>query len=269
MRYFFHIAYHGYRYRGWQRQPGLPSVQEVLETSLGKLLKEKVTVLGCGRTDAKVSASQYFFHIDTLQEWDYDLAFRLNKVLPADIAIFDIIPVENDQHARYNVSERTYDYFIHTYKDPFLSEMSSLYLLEDLDFDKMTAAVSLLTQYDNFYAFCKSPEKHNHTHCRVSHAQLFRNENGDRLRFQITANRFLKCMIRMLMGKILEIGKGESSVDEFEHCLKTQEHPRFVLPAHPQGLYLSRVTYPFLDVEPKTGFNSMIANSALEWISLQ
>lgn len=269
MRYFFHIAYHGYRYRGWQRQPDIPSVQEVLETSLEKLLKEPVTVLGCGRTDAKVNASQYFFHIDTLKQWDYDLVFRLNKMLPDDIAIFEIIPVEENQHARYSVLERTYDYFIHTQKDPFLSKVSSLYQLQNLDFNKMKEAVSLLTQYDNFHAFCKSPEKHNHTICRVSQAQLYRNESGSRIRFQITANRFLKCMIRMLMGKILEIGRGESTVHEFEHSLKTQEHPRFILPAHPQGLYLSGVTYPFMDVPARTDFLLALGNQMEEsWVKV-
>jgi tRNA pseudouridine38-40 synthase len=265
LRYFFHIAYHGFRYRGWQRQQDIPSVQEVIEDAFERILKEKTTVYGCGRTDAKVSASQYFFHIDTMKSWDYDLVFRLNKVLPEDIAVFEILPVQNDQHARYDASSRTYDYFIHFYKDPFLSQVSSMYQLENLDLEKMKAAVALLTRYENYYTFCKSPDKHNHTLCTITDAQLFHDGKGDRLRFSITANRFLKCMIRMLMGKILEIGKGESSVDEFEHCLRTQEAPKLLLPAHPQGLYLSRVKYPFLDIEPRTEFSLAIANRQVEW----
>lgn len=264
MKYFFHIAYHGYQYRGWQRQTDVTSVQEVLENALEKILKERLTVFGCGRTDAMVSASQYFFHIETEQSWDFDLLFRINKVLPADIAVFDIIPVSGDRHARYDASSRTYDYFIHTTKNPFLSEMSALYQLENLNLEAMKAAVALLTQYDNYYAFCKSPEKHNHTICNVTHAALFFDESGKRFRFQITANRFLKCMIRMLIGKILEIGRGESTVDEFEHCLKTQEAPKALLPAHPQGLYLSKVTYPYLDLEPRADFMSMVGKTA-EW----
>lgn len=269
MRYFFHIAYHGFAYRGWQRQPEIPSVQEVLENAFEKLLKEKTTVYGCGRTDAKVSASQYFFHIDTLKEWNYDLVFRLNKVLPDDIAIFDIIPVNNDQHARFDASSRTYDYFIHTIKDPFLSEMSSLYLVKDLDVIQMKKAVELLPKYDNYYAFCKSPDKHNHTICNVTSAKLFVEAKGEKIRFQITANRFLKCMIRMLMGKILEIGRRESTVEEFEHSLKTQQAPKLLLPAHPQGLYLSKVTYPFLDIEPKMEFTGILGNKTMsDWVSL-
>jgi tRNA pseudouridine38-40 synthase len=264
LKYFFHIAYHGYHYRGWQRQPVSSSIQEILENAFEKVLKEKITVYGCGRTDAQVSASQYFFHIETLLQWDYDLVFRLNKVLPHDIAIFDIIPVKDDQHARYDASFRTYDYFIHTYKDPFLSEMSSMYLVQKLDLKQMKAAVALLTKYDNYHAFCKSPEKHNHTRCNVTHAALFHNERGDRLRFQITANRFLKCMIRMLMGKLLEIGKGESTIEEFEHCLKTQEHPKLIVPAHPQGLYLSKVTYPFLDLPARSNFLPALGNEMMD-----
>jgi tRNA pseudouridine38-40 synthase len=254
LKYFFHIAYHGYHYRGWQRQPGIITVQEVLENAFERILKEKVTVFGCGRTDAMVSASQYFFHIETLKEWDYDLVFRLNKVLPRDIAVFDIIPAAEDQHARYNAVSRTYDYFLHTYKDPFLGDFSSMYLVERLDFEKMKEAIALLMKYEDYHAFCKSPEKHNHTKCIVTHAQLFHTEKGDRLRFRITANRFLKCMIRMLMGKFLEIGRGESTVEAFEHSLRTQEASALLLPAHPQGLYLSKVSYPFLDIPPRTNF---------------
>jgi len=262
MKYFFHIGYHGFHYRGWQRQPNALSVQEVLEGAITKVLKTPVTIYGCGRTDAQVSASQYFFHIDEKQEWDYDLMFRLNKVLPADIAIFDIIPMEQSAHARFDAIIRTYDYFIHTYKDPFLSEMSSFYLLKDLDLNKIKQAIALLTKYNNYYAFCRSPEKHNSTICEVTSAKLFTDVNGDKFRFQITSNRFLKGMIRIIVGKLLEIGKGEFTVDEFEHALKTQETPRLIIPAHPQGLYLSKVTYPFLDLPPRMEFSSILCNKA-------
>lgn len=253
-RYFFHIGYHGFNYRGWQRQEGVISVQEVLETTLGNVLKEAITVVGCGRTDAKVSATQYFFHIDTGVTWDFDLKYRLNKALPPDISIFDIVEVDEKQHARFSVTERSYTFFFHTYKDPFLVRTSSFYLIEQLDFEKMKEAVALFPRYDNYGVFCKSPDKHNTTICKVSSASLHRDKNGERYRLEITANRFLKSMIRILLGKLLEVGKGEFSVEEFEHCLKTQTPPKTILPAHPQGLYLSRVTYPFLDIAPRTGF---------------
>jgi tRNA pseudouridine38-40 synthase len=168
--------------------------------------------------------------------------------------------MEQSAHARFDATARTYDYFIHTYKDPFLSEMSSLYLMKDLNLNEMKRAIALLTEYTNFHAFCRSPEKHNSTVCKVTSAKLYTDVNGDKFRFQITANRFLKGMIRIIVGKLLEIGKGEFTVDEFEHALKTQEEMRLIIPAHPQGLYLSKVTYPSLDLPPRAEFTSILGN---------
>jgi len=193
MRYFFHIAYHGTKYNGWQKHPGARTVQDVLETALGKLLKKPVAINGCGRTDAGVHASQYFFHTDIEEEWDFDLFFRLNKILPDDIAIFEIIPMQGQPHARFDAIQRAYDYYIHTYKDPFLGGFSSLYPCRDLDLDKMKAAVALLPQYTDYRGLCKCPDRIEHTVCYVSSAALFADANGDKLRFHISANRFLSC----------------------------------------------------------------------------
>jgi len=266
LRFFFHIGYSGYNYRGWQFQPGIVSVQQVLESTLSQVLKTPVTIMGCGRTDAMVHASQFFFHVDVQQVWDFDLLFRLNKNLPSDIAIFDIIPVEENHHARFDAILRTYDYFIHTYKDPFLSQTSALYLQKDLDLNKMKAATALLTKYDDFRAFCKTPADYDHTICRVTVARWFADSNGDKLRFQISANRFLGRMIRILVGRLLEIGEGGLSVDEFEHHLKSRETPKIIEPAYPQGLYLSKVTYPYLDIPSRTSISEVAQQSADQWI---
>lgn len=255
MRYFVHISYKGTRYYGWQYQPNKLSVQEVLETSLSKLLKNTVIIFGCGRTDAGVHASQFYFHFDTEKEWDFDLFFRWNRILPDDIAIFDIIPVEGRKHARYDAILRTYDYFIHTYKDPFLSESSAFYLLPELNLLQMKKAVMLLPEYNDYSAYCKSPGKNEHNICNVSSAALFINANGNRLRFQISSNRFLGRMIRILSRKLIEIGTGTFSVDEFESHLISKRTPDLILPAHPQGLYLTKVAYPFLDLPVKSDFN--------------
>lgn len=254
MRYFVHISYKGTRYFGWQSQPDKISVQEVLETTLTKILKYPVTIYGCGRTDAGVHASQYFFHIDITQDWDFDLFFRWNRILPDDIAIFDIVPVEGKPHARFDAVLRTYDYFIHTYKDPFLSENSAMYLLQDLDLDEMKKAVDLLPKYNDYSAYCKSPDKNEHNICNVSAAKLFSNSSSNRIRFQISSNRFLGRMIRILSRKLIEIGSGTLTVDEFESHLISKKTPALILPAHPQGLYLSKVTYPFLDLPLKSDF---------------
>ena len=176
-------------------------MQQVLETTLSQVLKQPVSIMGCGRTDAMVHASQFFFHLDVEKAWDFDLLFRLNKNLPDDIAIFEIIPMKDNQHARFDANQRTYDYFIHTYKDPFLNAVSALYLEKNLDFDSMKEATALLTQFNDFRAFCKSPDEYEHTICNVTSASLLMDAAGDRLRFQISANRFLGRMIRIIVGK--------------------------------------------------------------------
>lgn len=221
--------------------------------------------MGCGRTDAMVHASQFFFHLDVEKEWDFDLLFRLNKNLPADIAIFEIIPMKDNQHARFDANQRTYDYFIHTYKDPFLSTGSALYLEKDLDLDKMKEATAMLPNFNDFRAFCRSPDEYEHTICNVTSAALFMDAAGDRLRFQISANRFLGRMIRIIVGKLLEIGRGELTLPEFHHYLSARETPKTIEPAYPQGLYLSKVTYPYLDIPARTKFSAILQNNVAGW----
>ncbi|MEQ7800708.1 tRNA pseudouridine(38-40) synthase TruA [Pedobacter sp. ASV1-7] len=266
MRYFVHIGYNGLNYSGWQKQPGILNVQGVLEKALTDILKVPIFINGCGRTDAQVHASQFFFHMDVEQPWDFDLMFRLNKSLPGNIAVFDIIPMDGQQHARFDAVQRSYDYFLHTYKNPFLNGLSSFYLLDKLDFDKMKQAASILPNYKDYKAFCTSPDKYEHTLCFVRSASLSVDENGDHLRFQISSNRFLSKMIRIIMGQLLKIGKGVLSVDEFESYLIENRTPELITPAHPQGLYLSKVTYPYLDLPPRQQFSSVLQQQAdLTW----
>jgi tRNA pseudouridine38-40 synthase len=260
-----HLAYKGTNYRGWQRQPDAISVQEVLETALVKVLKTSVSCIGCGRTDAQVHASQFFAHADIEKDFDFDLIFRLNKALPPDIAIFDIFAVDARNHARFDATERTYNYFIHTYKEPFLNEQSAYYD-EKFDLSGMKAATALLTKYNDYRALCISPDKHNTTICHVTSATLFSDLDGDKIRFQITANRFLRGMIRLIMSKMLDIGTGKLSLDEFESYLITKQTPRIMRPAKASGLYLSKITYPFLDIPPRTNFSSILQNNTdIDW----
>lgn len=261
MRYFVHIGYHGTNYSGWQIHPGVLNVQEVLQNALSKILKTPITIFGCGRTDAQVHASQFFFHMDVEKEWKFDLIFRLNKLLPDDIAAFEIIPIEGVPHARFDAIERTYNYFIHNYKDPFLSKFSSFYAYKNLDIDKMKAAVALLPLYHDYRGFCKSPDRNDHTICNITSANLYVSLTGDKIRFQISANRFLSKMVRIIVGRLLEIGKGKLSVDEFEYYLINKVTPSIITPAYPQGLYLSKVTYPYLDIPPRTDFTKMLQGS--------
>jgi tRNA pseudouridine38-40 synthase len=259
LRYFFHIGYNGSNYRGWQKLPQISNenVQIIIETLLSKILKTELTIVGCGRTDSKVHASQFFFHVDIEQTWDYDLMFRLNKNLPADIAIFDIIPMEGTSHARFDAVSRTYNYFIHTYKDPYLSNISALYLGKHLNLAEMKKAVLLLPKYDDYRPFCKNLPDHRTTICKVTDANLYVDQHGDNIRFEVSANRFLSGMIRIIMQKLLLIGRGELSVDEFENHLITKETPAVIAGAYPQGLYLSQVKYPYLEIPSRSElFNS-------------
>lgn len=261
MRYFVHIGYHGTNYSGWQIHPGVLNVQEVLQNALSQILKIPISIFGCGRTDAQVHASQFFFHMDIDKEWKFDLLFRLNKLLPDDIAVFDIIPMEGLPHARFDAIERTYDYFIHNYKDPFLSKYSAFYTYKDLDIDAMKAAVALLPLYNDYRGFCKSPDRNDHTICNISSANLYTSTGGDKIRFQVSANRFLSKMVRIIVGRLLEIGKRKLTVDKFEYYLKNKITPAIITPAYPQGLYLSKVTYPYLDMTAHTHFTKMLQDS--------
>jgi tRNA pseudouridine38-40 synthase len=265
-KYFFHIAYKGTNYRGWQRQLNLTSVQEVIETTLSSILKTPITIVGCGRTDAQVHASQFFFHLEAEKEWDFDLLYRVNKLLPPDIAVYEIIPVSENQHARFDAIQRTYDYFIHTSKNPFLTESSSLYEEKELDIEAMKAATAIFVRQKDFRAFCKRPDKYKHTICNITSAQLFSSENGEKFRFQISADRFLSSMVRMLMSTLLQIGKSRLSLGELENCFATHSHPEFITPAYPQGLYLSKVTYRYLDIPARTDFSPAFQKAETDWI---
>lgn len=256
MRYFFHIGYCGVNYRGWQRQPQSITVQEVIEEALSKVFKERIVCMGCGRTDALVHADQYFFHCDIYKEWSYDLAFRLNKMLPDDIAVFDIFPVENSAHAQFDAKKRTYNYYLHFTKDPFLSNVSAFYE-EKLCVLSMQEACSLLVNYDDYYSFCRSPQKHNHTKCIVYNAQVFTYHH--QVRIQITANRFLRSMMRIIVSRILDIACGRMSLSEFEEYFLFKKSGQFTRIAYPQGLHLSQVEYDFLSV-PTKNINSSLWN---------
>jgi tRNA pseudouridine38-40 synthase len=253
MRYFFHIGYQGTHYNGWQKLPNANSVQAVIENLLAQTLKRSVSIVGCGRTDTGVHASQFFFHLDVDAPLHPEMLFRMNKNLPSDIAVFDILLMEGEPHARMGATRRDYNYFIHTHKDPFLNDISSLYQ-KTFDVGKMKEAASLLTQYDDYKAFCKNVAQYRTTICKVTAADLFVNTTGDMIRFQISANRFLGSMVRIIVHKLIEAGTGKLSVEEFEKFFITGVGPEIIRPARPQGLHLSRVVYPFLDIPARSEF---------------
>ncbi len=245
MKFLIHLSYKGTRYHGWQRQANHLTVQEVLEDTLEKMTGAKINCIGCGRTDARVHASQYFCHIKVEEDFTYDPVFRLNKMLPDDITIHEFIPADWDLHAQHDAVARTYTYRIHTQPDAFLSELSAFYTKENLDVERMQAAVEILARQRDFRSMCRHPELYKTTICELTEARLDVFENGKRIEFTFTADRFLRSMVRILVGQTLQIGYGRLSLEAFENCFKTGQPPGRLKLAHPQGLYLSGVQYNF------------------------
>ncbi len=268
MRFFFHISYKGTRYKGWQRHPDVPTVQETIEKALSKILKTGIYVTGCGRTDTGVHASQYFFHTDIAESWNFDLIERLNQNLPNDITVFDIISVAETASSRYDAVERTYDYFIHPYKDAFLCDMSSLYTLKNLDYDKIQKAMHLLPLYTDYRAFCKSPDRVESNRCEIKSATFYIEPISGRLRFQFSANRFLSRMIRILIRRLLLVGLNKLSVSEFESYFIDNPPQQIIIPAYPEGLYLSNIKYPFLNIPTKSPFFEILIGTGADWKQL-
>ena len=247
-KYFIHLAYKGTNYQGWQRQKNGLGIQEIVEDALSRMFKQKINLHACGRTDAGVHASQFFCHTMIKEPWGFDAVFRINKMLPTDISVYDFIPVADSANAQLDALTRTYDYHIHTTPNPFLAELSTFYEITNLDITAMQSAVKLLTQYSDFRSFCKQPDLYKTTLCEVSSATLIVDESQTRLNFQITANRFLKAMVRILVANLIQIGKQEMELDTFEAKLKNPQLSQQPLFAYPQGLYLSKVVYPYLEL---------------------
>lgn len=249
MRYFIHLGYDGKSYKGWQRQKSTRNtIQEVIEQTLFNIFKKEVTVYGCGRTDAGVHASQYVLHINLDEAPTFDLKFRLNKNLPDTIVIFEIFSVNENQHSRYDVVARTYDYFIHWNQDPMLFRHSSFYEQFVLDFDLMRKAMELIAKTKDFKPLCKQADLYKNTLCQIKNCELFVNEEQGRLRFSITSNRFLRGMVRYCVFFLLKVASGKMTLNEFEQILNQEKNFTEKKPALPNGLYLSKVEYPFLEL---------------------
>lgn len=250
MRYFIHLGYDGTPYSGWQKQDNtLNTVQEVLEQTLAQLFRKPVVAYGCGRTDTGVHASQYILHINLDEPPAFDLKYRLNKNLPDDIAVFDVVEVAEDQHARYDATARTYDYFIHWKKDPVLIRYSNFYEDLELDIERMKQAAALIQSTTDCKPLCKQPDLYDNTLCQISHCAVFADEASGRLRFTITSNRFLRGMVRFSVFFLVKVGSGEMSMAEFEAILRQEKELSQKQPALPHGLFLSKVEYPYLAFE--------------------
>ena len=242
MRYFIELSYNGKAYHGWQNQPNDVSVQQVLEEKLSILLRSKQEVIGAGRTDAGVHASQMFAHFDVETELNtLDMVYKLNSILPKDIAVHDVFMVNDNAHARFDATSRTYHYKISTIKNVFKNDFAYQLLLP-LDIEKMNEACNILLKYKDFQCFSKSHTDVKTYLCDIKLARWVV-ENKE-LTFIITADRFLRNMVRAIVGTMINIGLGKIEVKDLHTIIesKNRSEAGFSVPAH--GLYLTEISYP-------------------------
>ncbi len=242
MRYFLELSYNGSQYHGWQSQPNAVSVQENIEKALSIILRFPTKITGAGRTDAGVHARQMFAHFDTDNTIDIEqLTHRLNRFLPQDIAISNIIPVQPDAHARFDATARSYAYHIHQQKNPFLQQ-TSWHFSKKLDVDAMNKAAKALFFYEDFQSFSKTHTDVKTYICRIEEA--YWQQDNDKLTFHITADRFLRNMVRAIVGTLIEVGLSKISVADFAHIIEAKNRSKagFSVPA--KGLFLTQIVYP-------------------------
>ncbi|MGL2965987.1 tRNA pseudouridine(38-40) synthase TruA [Flavobacterium sp. XGLA_31] len=244
MRYFIKLAYKGTNYHGWQSQPDANSVQETLNKALSILLRTEIEVLGAGRTDSGVHAKQMYAHFDLETAIEVaPLIHRLNSFLPKDIVVFDIIKVADEAHARFDATRRTYEYHIHTFKDAFENDGSWLHQAK-LDLNQMNQACQILFKHHDFECFSKT-----HSDVRTFNCVIFEahwQQHGNNIVFTISADRFLRNMVRAIVGTMINIGLGKITLADFEKIIESKDRSQagFSVPAH--GLYLTRIEYEYL-----------------------
>lgn len=242
MRYFIQLSYNGSAYHGWQIQPNAVTVQETIQDALSKLLNTNISITGAGRTDTGVHAFQMFAHFDVDETLDTEnLTFKLNSFLPKDIAIQSIFQVNADAHTRFHAIKRSYDYKISLKKNVFLFDYTH-YVHQKLDVDKMNEAANILLEYTNFQCFSKSNTDVKTYNCKIEQAQW--KQEGNLLIFTICADRFLRNMVRAIVGTLLNIGLSKIAVSDMHKILASKDRSEAGFSVPSKGLYLTEVLYP-------------------------
>lgn len=242
-RYFIHLAYDGSRYHGWQAQPHSLTVQETLERCLCLKLGQTVAITGCGRTDTGVNARNFYAHFDleTTLENPETLANQLNTFLPADIVVYRIWQVAPEMHARFSAVSRTYHYYITRTKNPFHAH-DTYFIYGDLDVAKMQEAANALFDYEDFTSFSKLHTQVKTNNCKIMEARWL--EHDGLLVFRIKADRFLRNMVRAIVGTLLEVGKGRMTVDGFRAVIERKDRCEAGMSVPACALFLENVDYP-------------------------
>ncbi|MGO4904347.1 tRNA pseudouridine(38-40) synthase TruA [Flavobacterium sp. W20_MBD1_R3] len=249
MRYFIKLAYNGTRYHGWQYQPNAASVQETMNKAFSMLFNTNISLMGAGRTDTGVHAKEMYAHFDFGNPFDIpSLVHKLNSYLPKDIVIYNIIPVHDEAHTRFDATKRTYEYHINMFKDVFLQEQS-WFLHQKLDIDLMNEAAQLLFNHTDFQCFSKVNTDVNTFDCKIFEAKWTQDENeqeNNRLIFTISANRFLRNMVRAIVGTLINVGLHKITVVDFNAIIESKNRDKagFSVPAH--GLYLTKIEYDYI-----------------------
>lgn len=244
MRYFIKFSYLGTEFHGSQRQPNGITVQETMEQALKMIFREEVPLTFAGRTDAGVHAREMYAHFDLgFQMPDAGhICFRLNGILPASIAIYDILPVTDEAHARFTAKSRTYEYHIVNHKDPFSHDLATR-VRPGLDFNAMNEAAKYLIGKQDFASFCRSNTDVKTTICDLTRAEWRELGNGHAV-FTITADRFLRNMVRAVVGTLFEVGRGKMTVEQFAEVIAQHSRSAAGDSAPAEGLYLTEVRYP-------------------------
>ena len=241
MRYFIELSFKGTYYHGWQIQPDQNSIQGELTNAISKILQEKIDLIGAGRTDTGVHANQMFAHFDSDKELTNDWVYKFNSVLPNDIVVYDIRVVDENAHARFDAISRSYEYHIWLGRNPFELDTSWQIYKQQFDVKKMNEAAKILLEYTDFECFSKVKTDVYTFDCDITEA-IWRIE-GKKLIFCISANRFLRNMVRAIVGTLLEVGQGKRSLDDFRKVIESKKRSNAGLSVPAQGLFLTQVKY--------------------------
>lgn len=241
MRYFLEISYKGTNFSGWQIQDNANTVQAELNKALSTLLKTQTDSMGCGRTDAGVHGLGMIAHFDSEKEISENFQYQLNALLPKDIAINDVKKVKAKAHARFDALDRSYKYVIHQRKNPFSSN-DSYFFKQELDLNAIDEAITVIKNQKDFEAFSKVNTEVNHFNCDIFEAKWERSETG--YVFQIRADRFLRGMVRTIVGTLLDVGEGKTTIDELRGILESRNRRKAGKSVPADGLYFLKATYP-------------------------